>query len=192
MSYGKSACIAAALLFTSIAVQSSTIQSAIAQEAQTAADTIASDDDDILSRITVAAPFFTRHFPHDEDFNDHNWGGFVFGQVVDQFYLTAGDFTNSYKRNTAFLGAAWLPLDLSLSHVDIDAGGMLGVDLNGGYKGYDTLDPAIGALIVKVNGHYFDDPAYDMLNRLGLLVTIIPGLTNNSSTAFDLALTYRL
>jgi hypothetical protein len=178
-----------ALMFVAIpgAAAQDTQTSAPAQDAQTTGG-----DDDFFSRITVAVPFFTRHFPHDEDFNDNNWGGYIFGQVTGQFYVTGGDFTNSYKKNTAFLGVAWLPLDLNVSRIDIDAGGMVGVDLNGGYKGYNTLDPAIGALIVKLNGHYTDDPNYQFVNRAGLLVTVIPGVGANTSTAVNLALTYRL
>jgi len=179
-----------ARIFAILALMFVAIPGAAAQDAPPAQTT--SGDDDLFSRITVAVPFLTHHFPHDEDFNDNNWGGYIFGQVIGQFYLAAGDFTNSYKRNTAFVGAAWLPLDLNFSRIDIDAGGMVGVDLNGGYKGYNTLDPAIGALIVKLNGHYTDDPDYQFVNRAGLLVTIIPGVGDNTSTAINLALTYRL
>ena len=88
--------------------------------------------------------------------------------------------------------SAYLPLNLSFSRINIDAGGMLGVDLNGGYKGYNSLDPALGALIIKFSGNYFDAPDYQFLNRAGLLLTVIPGVSGGTSTAFDLALTYRL
>jgi hypothetical protein len=186
----------AARIFTTLALIFVAIQAAAAQDTQTSAPApdaqTTSGDDDFFSRITVAVPVFTHHFPHDEDFDDNNWGGYIFGQVTGQFYLAAGDFTNSYKKNTAFVGAAWLPLDLNVSRIEIDAGGMVGVDLNGGYKGYDTLDPAIGALVVKLNGHYTDDPDYQFVNRAGFLVTVIPGVGANTSTAVNLALTYRL
>jgi hypothetical protein len=164
------------------------IQGAAAQTAQPDAN----DDGDFWSRITVATPFFTQHFPHDRDFNDKNWGGFVFGQITDQLYVAGGDFINSYKRNTAFVGVAYFPLNLTLSRIQIDAGGLIGVDLNGGYKGYNTLDPAVGTLNIKLSGKYFDDPDYAFFNRAGLLLTVIPGVTPNTSTAVNLALTYRL
>jgi opacity protein-like surface antigen len=160
---------------------------AAAQEAQPAAS-----DDGFWSRITIAAPAFTRHYPHDSEFNDNNWGGFAFYAFTDQLYFAGGDFINSYKKNTAFVAVAYLPLNLSFSRLNIDAGGMLGVDLNGGYKGYNSLDPALGALIIKFSGNYFDAPDYQFLNRAGLLLTIIPGVTSGTSTAFNLALTYRL
>lgn len=159
---------------------------ATAQEAQPAAD------DGFWSRITIAAPVFTRHYPHDSEFNDNNWGGFAFYAFTDQLYFAGGDFINSYKKNTAFIAVAYLPLNLSFSRINIDAGGMLGVDLNGGYKGYNSLDPALGALIIKFSGNYFDAPDYQFLNRAGLLLTVIPGVSGGTSTAFDLALTYRL
>ena len=164
-----------------------TATSATAQEAQPAAG-----DNDFWSRITIAAPLFTRHYPHDSEFNDNNWGGFAFYAFTDQFYFAGGDFINSYKKNTAFIAVAYLPLNLSFSRINIDAGGMLGVDLNAGYKGYNSLDPALGALIIKLSGNYFDAPDYQFLNRAGLLLTIIPGVTSGTSTAFNLALTYRL
>jgi hypothetical protein len=55
-----------------------------------------------------------------------------------------------------------------------------------------SVDPLLGAATIKIGGHYFDDPDYQFLNRLGLLVTVIPAFAHESSTAFNLSLTVRL
>jgi hypothetical protein len=146
-------------------------------------------DGGFLSRFTVAVPFFTRHFPHSEEFDDHNWGGFVFLALDDRFSLVGGDFINSYDRNTALGGVSYLPIDIDLAPLRIDMGGIVGLDLNRGYRGYNNLDPALAAATIKISGK---DTNSAFLDRAGLLVTIIPGLAHNTSTALNLALMLRL
>lgn len=145
--------------------------------------------DGFLSRLTVAVPFYTQHYPHPDRFDDHNWGGFVFLAMNDQLSLVGGDFINSYDRNTAIGGISYLPIAIDLSKVRVDLGGIVALDLNGGYRGYNNLDPALGAASIKISGY---DTSSEFLNRTGLLVTIIPGVSNNTSTAFNLALMLHL
>ena len=151
-----------------------------------------SDGDGSSSRLMLAVPFFSFHAPNDRDFNDRNWGGVLFYALDDHFSLAAGDFINSYRRNTAFAGVSLTPWTISLSRIQISPGLLAGFDLNGGYKGYDPVSPLLGAGIIKIGGRYFDDPNYRFLNRLGLMMTVIPGFGGGRSTAFDLALTVRL
>ena len=149
-------------------------------------------EDGFLSRITIAVPLFTRHTPHDELFNDSTWGAFVFFALDEDWSLTAGDYINSYDKNTAFAGVEWQPIHLHVSRLNIDLGGMLAADLNGGYAHYEPLNPLLGALNVKIGGHYFDDPGLAFFNRLGMLVTVLPGIGSGQSTAINLALTLQL
>jgi hypothetical protein len=146
-------------------------------------------DQGFLSRITLAVPLFTRHMPNDKAFNDDNWGAFALFALDDDLFVTAGDFINSYKRNTAFAALTWLPLGFDAANVRFDFGGTLGVDLNGGYKRYSSFDPLIGALNIKIGAR---DIEPGLLNRLGLLVTVIPPADSHGSTAANLALTFRL
>ena len=158
---------------------------AFAQEAR-------GSDETFMSHITVAAPFFTHHFPKDGDFNDHNWGGVIFYALGPDISLAAGDFSNSYRRNTAFAGVSFTPWNLDLSAVQLSPGALVGVDLSGGYRGFDPMDPLLAAATIKISTAPFFDPHFQFLNRVGLLVTIIPGLGSHRSTASNLALTIRL
>src|SRR5579863_2719197 len=103
-----------------------------------------SGEDDSVSRITLELPVLTHHIPHDSEFNDHNWGGFVDFALDDHFSLVGGDFINSYKRNTAFAAVSWEPLSFTVSSAKLAFGGMLGVDLNHGYRGFNEAEPFLG------------------------------------------------
>lgn len=149
-------------------------------------------DDGFLSRITIAAPFFSRHFPKDREFNDHNWGGVIFYALDSHFSLAGGDFMNSFRRNTAFAALSVTPWILDLSAVQISPGALVGIDLTNGYKGYNPVEPLLAAATLKVGTRSFSDPHFQFLNRVGLLVTVIPGWGNNRSTAANLALTIHL
>jgi hypothetical protein len=175
-----------ALLIGALLLVGGASGSARAQESASALD------NSFLSRMTIAAPLFTQHYPNDRYFNDANWGGVLFYALDGHFSLAGGDFINSYRRNTAFGGLSLIPWDIDFSRVQIDPGLMLALDLNGGYKGYDPVDPFVGALTVKVGGHYFDDPQYQCLNRFGVLITVIPGFGSGTSTAVNLGLTFHL
>lgn len=144
----------------------------------------------LLSRISIEVPLFTRHFPHDEWFNDHNWGASIEVALGYHMALVAGDFICSYNRNTLFSGFSWLPINFEFSHVKIDAGGLIGADLNGGYRGHNELEPFLGAFVIKVMGNNFEDKEFGILNRLGVGITIIPPNPRGGSTAVNLALRY--
>ncbi len=148
--------------------------------------------DTFLSRVTMAAPVFSRHFPKDREFNDHNWGGVIFYALDNRFSLAGGDFLNSYRRNTAFAAVSITPWALNLDGAQISPGALVGIDLTNGYKGYNPVEPLLGAATIKIGTHYFSDPHFQFLNRIGLLVTVIPGWGNNRSTAANLALTIHL
>lgn len=176
----------AASLLSALILVTAVSSRAVAEDAPTG------QDDTILSRLTLAIPFFSRHYPHDRDFNDQNWGAVLFYALDDQFSVAGGDFTNSYSRNTAFAGVSWTPYTVHLSSVQIGLGGIIGLDLNGGYRGHNGLDPLLAAGTIKFSGNYFEEPDYQFLNRFGLLMTVIPGIGASTSTAFNLALTVRL
>lgn len=169
-----------------VAIAAATSSPVLAQEA------IESGDDSFLSHVTIAAPFVSRHFPKDRNFNDHNWGGAIFYALNSHFSLAGGDFLNSYRRNTAFAAMSVTPWSLDLSAIQITPGALVGIDLNRGYKGYNPVDPLLGAATMRIDTHYFTTPHFQFLNRLGLLIVVIPGFGSNHSTAANLALTMRL
>jgi hypothetical protein len=147
-----------------------------------------------LSRVTVEVPVYTRHIPNDAGFNDHNWGAFINVDVAKsralgnaELSIDGGVFNNSYSKNTAFLAGeiTWTPI--ITNNLKIDIGPMLGLDLNGGYKGYSDVDPLLGAIQVRVSGTDFA-PDNELLNHLGTAITIMPG----QETAINFALTVRL
>ena len=142
-----------------------------------------------LSRVSIEVPLFTRHFPHDERFNDHNWGASVEVALGHHMAVVAGDYICSYDRNTLFAAFSWLPINFEFSHVKIDAGGLIGADLNGGYRRHNDMEPFLGAFVIKVMGNNFED---GILNRLGVGITIIPPNPHGGSTAVNLALRYTL
>ena len=149
----------------------------------------AGDASSIFSRITVDVPFFTRHVPHPEQFNNHNWGAFVDVALDEEWSVAAGDFINSYKRATIFAGLAWMPLRLDLSHVNARAGVMFGFDVNGGYRTYNKVNPLLGALSIRFTGAGFEN---DIFNRLGIAIKVIPPAPKGGSTAINFALSYKL
>jgi len=146
-------------------------------------------DSSFLSRITVDVPVYSRHEPHSERFNNHNWGAFVEIAINEHWSLATGDFINSYKRATIFAGAAWMPVDFSFYSVRVRVGGMLGLDVNGGYRRYNEVNPLLGAASLRITGSGFEN---DFFNRLGIAVKVIPPAPKNGSTAINFALSYRL
>ena len=143
-----------------------------------------------LSRVTVEFPVLTRHTPHDSAFNDQNWGAFVDVAVTDTFSVVAGDFRNSYRRNTAFAALSWEPIHVRLANARLAFGAIAGADLNGGYRPFNSADPFLGAFNLRLTAAEPDSTR--PLSRLGLLLTVIPPAPKNGSTAVNLALTYRL
>jgi len=145
-----------------------------------------------LSRITIETSLFTHHTRHDAFYNDSNWSGVAEIALGRHMAISAGSFMNSYKRNTTFTGFSWLPIDFEFSHLKIEMGGMIAADLNGGYRGFNGMDPFLGAVLIKVMGNRFDDPRFETLNRLGVGITLIPANPKGGSTAINLSLRYRL
>jgi hypothetical protein len=146
--------------------------------------------DDFWSRVTVEVPAYTHHVPHDELFNDHNWGGFVDVALTERWSLVGGDFKNSYNRNTAFAAVSWEPLVAVAGPLRFAGGGMVGVDLNRGYRGFNSVEPLLGAFNLRVSAADLHDP--NPLKRFGLLFTVIPPAAKNGSTAVYVGVTYRL
>jgi len=140
----------------------------------------------LLSRITVEVPVYTRHIPAVAGFNDHNWGALVDVALSPDWSILLGDFTNSYYRNTVIGGARYSIHAWEFSSIKIDTGVMLGLDLNGGYKGRNDVDPFLGALSVKITGNHFAED--EMLNRTGIAFTVIPGETFGINVALAFGL----
>jgi hypothetical protein len=146
-------------------------------------------DDDFLSRITLVAPVYTRHLPHDRGYNNHNWGGFAEFRLFDGVSLIGGEFKNSYNRDTVLAGITVLPVHFELSHLRIDLGGEIGADLNGGYRGYNKWDPLFGTLEARFSGANFEQAPF--LNHVGFAISVIPPL-DGPVTAVNVAVTLRL
>jgi hypothetical protein len=151
-------------------------------------------DTSFLSRVTVEVPVYTRHIPDDAGFNDHNWGATINVDLARssalgnaQLSVDGGAFSNSFRKNTAFLAGEIMWTPIITNNLKFEIGPMLGLDLNGGYKHCNDIDPLLGALQVRVSGTDFA-PENDLLNHLGTAITIMPG----QETAINLALTVRL
>ena len=142
------------------------------------------------SRVTVTVPLFTHHVPQDKGYNDQNWGGWVNVAFDRQWSVVGGDFLNSYNKNTAFAGVAWMPFNWDLAKARIDLGVMVGADLNGGYKHVSSVEPLLGALALTIRGANFGRGA--LLNRLGLTFTAIPSAGRGGSCPLNLAVSIQL
>lgn len=158
-----------------------------ASQAHAQASPQAPPADSFWSRVTVEVPLVTRHFPNDKGFNDHNWGGWVDVAVNSWVSVDAGDFINSYRRNTAFAAVGLNSPSATFSHVKLWGEGLIGADLNAGYRGYNSVDPFLGAVQLRLTGANFDSNLA-FLNRLGVAVTVIPSAPD---FPINLALTYR-
>ena len=142
------------------------------------------------SRVTLEVPVATRHVPHDSWFNDQNWGLLVDVALNEDWSLVGGGYRNSFNRNTAIAGVSWEPLSARVGKARVRLGGMAAVDLHGGYRGYNSVDPFLAAANVRLSAA--DPDAGGPLSRAGMLLTVIPAAEKDGSSAINLALTYRL
>ena len=148
----------------------------------------ASDDGSFWSRVTLEAPLVTRHVPRDAGYNDHNWGAVIDVSLDRQAWsVELGDIDNSFRKYTIFAAIAWVPTIWTTDHLRVSAGGIAGLDLNGGYRHHSSVDPLVGALAVKFELKDLDG-SWAALNGLGVAFHAFPG----DPTALNLALTYRL
>jgi len=145
---------------------------------------------DFWSRVTLEVPVFTRHTPHDSWFNDNNFGLLADVAVNEDWSLVGGGYKNSFNRNTAVAGVSWQPASVRVGKARVRVGVLAAIDLNGGYKGYNSVDPFIGAFNVRLMAA--DQDAGGALSRMGALITVIPAAEKEGSAAINLALTYRL
>lgn len=145
---------------------------------------------DFLSRVTLQVPVVTVHTPDDEAFNNENWGLLADVALNDHWSLVGGAFRNSYDRDTVLAGVSWQPLSVRVAEARLRFGGMLAVDLNGGYRPYNAADPLVAGFNARLSAA--DPDRGSAWRRLGLLLTVIPPAPENGSTAVNLSVTYRL
>ena len=138
----------------------------------------------LLSRITIQVPIYTRHIPQNAGFNDHNWGVLVEARLDPDWSIIAGEFRNSYYRDTAIAASRYSIFVCDYSSIRVDTGVMLGFDLNSGYQGYNGVDPLLGALSIKITGN----SEHELLDGTGVAFTIRPGkiVMANGALAFGL------
>jgi hypothetical protein len=108
----------------------------------------------------------------------------------EDWSLVGGGYKNSFDRNTAIAGVSWEPLSVRVGKARLRGGGLAAIDLNGGYRGFNNVDPFLAALNVRLIAA--DQDAGGVLSRAGMLLTVIPAAEKDGSTAVNLALTYRL
>ena len=140
----------------------------------------------LLSRITIQVPLYTRHIPQDAGLNDHNWGVLVEARLDPDWSIIVGEFRNSYYRDTVIAASRYSLFAWDYSSIRVDTGAILGFDLNGGYQGYNGVDPLLGALSIKITGNRFSE--YGLLNGTGVAFTILPG----KIVVANVALSFRL
>src|SRR6185312_6326863 len=127
------------------------------------------------SRVTLVIPVYTHHFPGNSQFDDHNWGGFVDVAIDQHWSVIGGAYVNSFRRHTAFAGVSFTPVSFDLGKVRVSPGAMLGLDLNGAYRGHDPAEPLLGALELNVTGSGLEGTKYRLLGRTGLALVLMPG-----------------
>jgi hypothetical protein len=144
------------------------------------------------SRVTLEVPFLTRHIPDTNGFDDDNWGGLVDVALTRHWSVVGGDYINSFRRNTAFAAVSYTPMSFDVGRLRIAPDVMLGLDLNGGYRGVSSVDPLLGAVQLKLTRAHPGNTRWTVLDRLGLAITLIPpSLKEKGSVPVNLALTYR-
>lgn len=178
---------AATAILTSVVLAASAAGEAHAADAQTDPPS-----GSFWSRVTLEVPVLTRHIPHRDDLNNGDWGAFVDVALTKHWSIVGGDFINSFNKNTAFAAVSYTPLRFDFGKVRIAPDVMVGLDLNGGYKGDSQVDPLMGAVQIKFTAADLDGPRYALLRRLGLALTLIPpSLQKGGAMPVNLALTYR-
>ena len=149
-------------------------------------------DESFWSRVTLAIPVYTRHFPDQGHFDDHNWGAIANVAVTRHWSIIGGDYINSFRHNTAFVGASFTPVSFDLGKIQVTPGVMGAVDLNGGYRRHNPVEPLLGALELNITGAGMEQTRYRILDRVGLSLTLFPGGFNQrGAVPVNLALTYR-
>ncbi len=149
--------------------------------------------DSVWSRVTLVVPVYTHHFPDGGGFDDRNWGAFVDVALGEHWSVVGGDYVNSFHRNTAFAGASFSPVSLDLGRVRLRPGVLAGLDLSGGYRGRNPVEPLLGALELHLTGQGFQGAGAGILNRAGLALILFPGgMSQRGSIPVSLAATYRL
>jgi hypothetical protein len=141
------------------------------------------------SRVTIAVPVYTHHFPNNGQFDDHNWGAFADVEITEHWSVIGGDYINSFHRNTVFAGVTFTPVTFDLGKVRVAPGVMGGVDLNGGYDHHNPVEPLLGALELNLTAQRTKSW---ILDRTGLSLILMPGGFNQrGAVPVSLALTYR-
>ena len=138
--------------------------------------------DGFLSRVTLEFPLVTQHLAAGHSLDDHNWGLVVDVALSPRLSLVGGEFKNSYRKDTALLGARYSFFRFTPGSLALDFGAVAGADLNGGYRDHSAVDPLMAAASIKITGNGFAQNQF--LNRTGIVFTIIPG----EVTAINLAL----
>ena len=150
-------------------------------------------DDTFWSRVTLEVPVLTQHIPHRADLDNGDWGALVDVAVTRHWSVVGGDFINSFHRNTVFAAVSYTPVRFDLGKLRIAPGAMVGLDLNGGYRGFSQVDPLLAAVQIKLGAGDLAGPRYAFLERLGLAFTFIPpNMQRGGAMPVNLALTYRL
>ncbi len=145
------------------------------------------------SRVTLVVPVYTHHFPDAGGFDDRNWGAFVDVALDGRWSVVAGDYVNSFHRNTAFAGVSFSPVSVDLGKVRLTPGVLAGVDLSGGYRGRNPVEPLLGAFELHLTGQGFEGAPDRILNRAGVALILFPGgMNHRGAIPVSLAVSYRL
>ncbi len=112
--------------------------------------------------MAVSVPVFTKHFPSSNSgLNEHNHGlGFEYIFPKD-VALMVGMFNNSLRKDTYYVGVAYTPFRLFGLHTGV----VVGLDLSGGYKAVNPVNPIIGALHFSTGNE----------SPIGFNIDILPG-----------------
>ncbi len=144
------------------------------------------------SRVTLVVPVYTHHFPDQGAFDDRNWGAFVDVALDGRWSVVGGDYVNSFHRNTAFAGVSFSPVSVDLGKIRLRPGLLAGIDLSGGYRGRNPVEPLLGAFELHLTGQGFEGAADRILDHAGLALILFPGgMNQRGAVPVSLAVTYR-
>ena len=124
----------------------------------------------VTHSMAVTVPVFTRHFPHANSANEHNYGVGLEYLVRKNVSLTAGIFNNSLRKNTCYVGMIYTPFYVAGLHTGI----IIGLDVSGGYNSINPWKPIIGTLHFTTGNE----------SPIGLNIDVLPGGKNKDSTTY--------
>lgn len=124
-------------------------------------------EDDHSGEWWINAGGISHHFNRSMDFNERNWGAGVEYVLSNDVSLVAGEYRNSVRTTTRYLGASYTPLSFGPARFGIVAGAADGYRMmrDGGF--FPIISP-----VINIEG-----------KRFGANLLVIPSVASNVRSA---------